>query len=737
MTAPLVAPYRGTEEHLADELRWLDTRLRVRTATFRQRLLTAQSPKALYVSHDEVDGLLGEGTSGPRSEAAADEIERLQRADRMHEESIAAKLARSADEGVYLALPHLAQLFSLSPFERRAVVICLAPELDRKYDRLYAYLQDDITRKLPSVDLVLDLLGDDRPERWAGRALLSGQSRLLRAGLLHEIGDPASPSGASDLARFLRLDPSVLNFLIGGPVESKLLDGLRADALPDASGHASDPETVHPGLVERLVRLVERSADLRAARRQPLTLYLHGPAGVGKRELALRVCERLGCQLLALDVIALLQRGADFERVLRAALREATLTQSVVYFQDAEPLFGEEARTQSAILARTAADYTSLIVLAGERHRGRPRAFRDTLFHAVGLPLPGPACREAVWRERLAPFSAPVAWAPELGRQFRLTPRQIGDAVTAATLDLMTHDDPASLALADLSRAARQQARHRLHELAVRIEPRVSWDGLILPPRQIAQLREICAQERFQHEVFDRWGFSRTIGGARGVSALFSGPPGTGKTLASEVIAGELQLDLYKVDLSGVVSKYIGETEKNLSRIFEEAESSNAILLFDEADALFGKRTKVSDAHDRYANIETSYLLQRIEAYDGIVVLTTNLRENMDEAFTRRLRFAVDFPFPDVTNRRAIWATLFPAEAPVDPGIDLDELARELKIAGGNIRNIVLNAAFLAAADGRAIAMTHLLHATRREFEKMGKLSGGVLERHANGLVTR
>ena len=207
---------------------------------------------------------------------------------------------------------------------------------------------------------------------------------------------------------------------------------------------------------------------------------------------------------------------------------------------------------------------------------------------------------------------------------------------------------------------------------------------------------------------------------------LFSGPPGTGKTLAIEVIAGELELDLYKIDLSGVVSKYIGETEKNLARIFEEAEAGNSILFFDEADALFGKRTEVSDAHDRYANIETSYLLQRMEGTDGVIVLATNLRENMDVAFARRIRFILDFPFPDEASRRRIWACHLPGKAPVDPELDIDYLARELKIAGGSIRNIVLNAAFLAADNGGQIKMEHVLHATRREFDKSGKNWGGL-----------
>jgi SpoVK/Ycf46/Vps4 family AAA+-type ATPase len=231
--------------------------------------------------------------------------------------------------------------------------------------------------------------------------------------------------------------------------------------------------------------------------------------------------------------------------------------------------------------------------------------------------------------------------------------------------------------------------------------------------------------------VFGEWGFDRKLSHGKGLSVLFAGPSGTGKTMAAEIMARELQLDLYKIDLSGVVSKYIGETEKNLARIFQEAESSNAILFFDEADALFGKRTKISDAHDRYANIETSYLLQKMEEYEGVVILATNLRENMDEAFTRRMRFIVEFPFPDAASRQQMWQTHFPREAPLSADIDYAWLAKQFQITGGNIKNIVLSAAFFAAGDGGAIGMEHVLYGARREFEKIGKLWNDRLFVHA------
>jgi SpoVK/Ycf46/Vps4 family AAA+-type ATPase len=247
-------------------------------------------------------------------------------------------------------------------------------------------------------------------------------------------------------------------------------------------------------------------------------------------------------------------------------------------------------------------------------------------------------------------------------------------------------------------------------------------DDIVLPPDQLMLLHEVVDTVRERPLVLRDWGVGRKLASSEGVTMLFSGEPGTGKTMAAEVMAAELGLDLYKIDLSTVVSKYIGETEKNLEKIFGEAQSSNSILFFDEADAIFGKRSEVKDAHDRYANLEISYLLQRMEMYDGVTILATNLRANLDEAFTRRLQFAVDFAFPDEEYRLRIWRTLMPEDVPREPDLDLALLARRFRLAGGNIRNILVGAAYLAAADGRRLGMRHLLHGTRRELQKMGRL---------------
>lgn len=315
----------------------------------------------------------------------------------------------------------------------------------------------------------------------------------------------------------------------------------------------------------------------------------------------------------------------------------------------------------------------------------------------------------------------------ELADRFCLTPDRIIQAIATSQnqtwwRSLQGHKHREMVDSADLFAAARAQSELYLGSTVRKVEPRQDWQHLVLPADQQTQLRELCNQAKYRHIVYETWGFDRRLSLGKGLTALFAGLPGTGKTMAAEVIAKELQLDLYKIDLSQVVSKYIGETEKNLDRVFTAAENANAILLFDEADALFGKRSEVKDAHDRYANLEVAYLLQKMEEYTGITILTTNFRQNLDEAFIRRIRFIISFPFLEEDDRLRIWQSMISPPMPLAPDVDLSQLAKQFKLAGGSIRNIALAAAFLAAADNEAIGMKHLLQATRREFQKTGRL---------------
>jgi SpoVK/Ycf46/Vps4 family AAA+-type ATPase len=332
--------------------------------------------------------------------------------------------------------------------------------------------------------------------------------------------------------------------------------------------------------------------------------------------------------------------------------------------------------------------------------------------------------RRRLWIEALPANSDDLDDAVDsVAAKFRLGVEGIRRAGEQAVVAARWRDPSSAVPSAiDLHAAARNQSTPILSGLARKITPHYRWDDLILPADALDQLQEISARVEHRYSVYESWGFERKLSLSRGVIALLAGNSGTGKTMAADVMANALGLDLYRIDLSAVVSKYIGETEKNLDAIFREAERSNAILFFDEADALFGKRSEVKDAHDRYANIETAYLLQRMEEYSGIVILATNLKMNLDEAFVRRLHFVVDFPMPDEPFRKRIWEGAIPPEAPLGEDIDWDFLARQFKVSGGNIKNAVVAGAFLAAGEGRPIEMSHLVRGMRREYQKLGRM---------------
>jgi SpoVK/Ycf46/Vps4 family AAA+-type ATPase len=409
--------------------------------------------------------------------------------------------------------------------------------------------------------------------------------------------------------------------------------------------------------------------------------------------------------------------------------RQQMLLNSVVYIDGFDHLSGAEGRTARLRLQRALAQSNGVTILSGDTNWVAEEAGSLDLFHIrVGTPAYTEA--RAWWKQELNGIDAALDRndLEQLTARFKLSPEQISRAVQSARMSArwqMTQTRKSRAeskpVLEDLFAAARKQASVNMDGLAKKIEPRYTWDEIVLPADSLAQLREICQQVIHRHRVMDEWGFDRKLSLGKGVTALFAGPSGTGKTMAAEIIANDLELDLYKIDLAGVVSKYIGETEKNLERIFTAAANANSILFFDEADALFGKRSEVHDAHDRYANIEISYLLQKMETYDGLAILATNLRQNLDESFVRRMAFTVHFPFPDEANRLLIWKGIWPSQIPLSQDLDLEYLARQFKLSGGNIKNVALASAYLASADGGEVTMEHILHATRREYQKMGK----------------
>jgi DNA-binding SARP family transcriptional activator/AAA+ superfamily predicted ATPase len=702
--------YGDSTQHLQAELARLDVLLGRQVGRARRsHREPADEFSALYVTDAEVDALLdappvdGEPGTEPETEA---ELDRLSA-------EIAERVAQSVRDGVSLRLVALAGLFDLHPVDVDVVVMCLAPEMDRRYERLYGYLHDDMTRRLLTVGLALDLVSADRAARTAARTRFAPSAPLVRHRLITLTEDSAAPTH-SLLGNTVRLDPRIAGFLLG---DDELAGRLRPYARIVPPAGTLDDLHFPAEFGASLARLSEHADD-------GLVVYCQGPYGVGKQSAASACSLRWNAPLLVVSTDLLAERPMEeFAALVALVGREARLQGAVMYWENIDALLGEQARPRLSLLLSMLGAHPGPAFLGGNTAWEPSDPPGGMTFVRLEFPAPGYTERLRLWESALDGTDRPALDLAAVSGKFRLSGGQIQDAAgTARNLAHARAPGAPRLTQDDLYAACRLQSNRKLAELAQRITPHYAWDDIVLPADRMEQLEEVANQVRYRALVYESWGFERKLANGRGLAVLFAGPSGTGKTMAADVLAHELGLDLYKIDLSTVVSKYIGETEKNLSRIFAEAATSNAVLFFDEADAMFGKRSQVRDAHDKYANLETSYLLQRMEQHEGVVVLATNLRKNLDDAFIRRLHVTIDFPVPGVEERRRIWEQVWPKEAPLDGSVDPDLLARQIDLPGGNIRNIALAGAFLAAADGGVVTMGHLLRATRREYQKMGKI---------------
>ncbi|MDA8219093.1 MAG: AAA family ATPase [Dehalococcoidales bacterium] len=700
-------PYASSREHLLDELGRIDLTLRAHIQRLVGRAGGQDDFRGLYVSHDEVADLVRAPLPGDEPSQGTESPEGLL--------ALAAKIRRRRAEStrVELRLDTLTHLFGLTPFDVDTLLLCLAPNLDLRYERLYAYLQDDVTKKRPSVDLALKVLYPDLESRLAARSRFTPEAPLLQHHLLELFEQPAH-SHPSLLGYFLRLDERISSYLLDqDDLDERLLSFCRL--LQPAGELSADSATVE---ISRKLASV-----LAAGVEPPRLVCLHGPEGMDKLGAAARVCAERRQPLLVVDGNGLLSGQGEAGTLVELVFREASLRGGAVAFVDYEAIVATAGPPWPRLLdLASERQFTTFLVGAEPWEPGAEAVAAVPL--GVPMPLPDTDGRCELWRAVLAPDELPAEDDLKgLAAKFRFGARQVANAHASARNRALWRD-PAQprVDLDDLYAACRAQSSRRVGAVAQKVRIVHDWDDLVLPEDQLATLREICDQARYRDVVYETWGFGQKQSLGRGLIVLFAGPSGTGKTLAAEILAGELGLDLYKIDLATVVSKYIGETEKNLDRVFREAENCNAVLFFDEADALFGKRSEVRDSHDRYANIEIAYLLQKMEEYDGTAILATNLRQNLDDAFVRRMHFVIEFPFPEEDHRFRIWRRAFPALTPLGADADLKFLARQFKVPGGNIRNIALAASFLAAAEGRPVHMEHLIWATKREFQKMGKL---------------
>ena len=585
------------------------------------------------------------------------------------------------------ALEVLSETFGLSPFERDLLLLCAGTELDASIAALCASAHGEVARASATFGLALAALPDPH---WS--ALVPAAP--LRRWRLVEIGHGTALTDSP-----LRIDERVLHYLAGVQHLDERLADLVEPLVPPGELPASQG-----AVVAELLRSWTGSGGTG----WPL-IQLCGPDTEASRGVAAAACARRGLVLHGLPADAVPAALADQETLRRLWERESLLGGSALLV-DAAAVDAAHLASLGRFLDRVGGP----VLLAVEeplRTLRRPALLLD-------VRRPTAAEQHALWAEALGPLAARAnGQIAVVVAQFDLSATVIRAAAAQVGADRGV--EPAERLGELIWNACRRQARPRLDDLAQRISPAATWRDLVLPEASLLLLHEVVAHVRQRTRVYDTWGFSRKGSRGLGITALFSGGSGTGKTMAAEVLANELRLDLYRIDLSAVVSKYIGETEKNLRRVFDAAEEGGAILFFDEADALFGKRSEVRDSHDRYANIEVSYLLQRMEAYRGLAILATNLKSALDTAFLRRIRFVVEFPFPDASQRAEIWRHIFPADTPV-VDLDTEQLAR-LNVAGGSIRNIALNAAFLAAEAGEAVRMAHLLRAARGEYSKLEK----------------
>jgi SpoVK/Ycf46/Vps4 family AAA+-type ATPase len=582
------------------------------------------------------------------------------------------------------ALHRLESVFALSPFERDVLLLCAGASLETRFLSACAAEHHDPAASWPTFGLALSVLSEPH---WSAIS----RTRPLRYWRLIDVGD------APLLHAALRIDERILQFLIGVPAVDERLEAL----VHPIDLNAANRSSTRPGVIQMAVNHWTQ----RAIANEPILLV--GNHSSTRQTAFIEICREMNlrpCSIHAADIPATPIERAQFARLWT---REFALGGNALLIKADD---SDNHRNLATLLNNLDAPVAIEVQPGSATER-----LNGLRLHLTAMSTPD---RKRLWAKHLGPVAQQMnGHLDRIVEQFQFDEPGIQISATAAREEIEAKEtvDPSRV----IWHICRQHARRSLENLVQRLEPRGAWDDLVLPPQQIEMLRQIVIHVRRRAVVNERWGFGARYERGLGLSVLFTGTSGTGKTMAAELIAGELDLDLYRIDLASVVSKYIGETEKNLRKIFDAAEESGAILLFDEADALFGKRSEVRDSHDRYANLEVSYLLQRIESYRGVAILTTNMQHALDQAFMRRIRFIVQFPFPDVASRARIWQRVFPSATPVGP-VDFERLA-QLNVSGGVIRNIAMHAAFLAADDQAEIGMKHLLAASRTEYSKMDK----------------
>jgi len=694
------APFSHPGEHLLAELAWV--RALVKDSLEHAGRLGVETLKLdrlrLALTDEDAHRLLFPPAQVPRPPGES-ALERL-RLDR--------RIAATREAGITLPLVDVWDVFALDDLSRQVLVLALAAELDEDIRKLYGYLWNDLSRRYATIEFLLGLLQPALMGKLVNARVFFRDSPLVRHRLIEGL-----PADVPYLTREVRLAHSLVARAIGGTELDPRLDLCARVTRP-----LDNPATLV--LDQHLSRSIHESFQQIGVGHGAVVVLL-GASGTGKSEL---VRQRLGPRI-EVDVPSLVRPMEQAEDRIRALARDARCLGMPIVIDLADSEQDDPALTAAyRQLARVASEHSHGAVVTG---RDEASWFIGHLETAVIHRLPFPTNQEriAIWYQAFARNGA-INVDPEVLTVASRYPLA-GGAIERAAIAVVARVGPEKARLGDLrlepvTEACRSQLTPRLQGIAQRIVTTFVWDDLILPTNEVENLREIVAYARFRPQVFDQWGYGRILPYGRGLSVLFAGPPGTGKTMAAGIIGSELGMEVFRIDLSRTVSKYIGETEKNLGRIFDEAARSQSILLFDEADSLFAKRTEVKSSVDRYANLEVNFLLQRMEDFDGVTILTTNFEGSIDEAFRRRIRFRINFPAPDVPTRAQLWSKMVPKEAKVDEKLDFEQLAKDFELSGGYIKNAAVRAAFFAIQKGEGLKMKHFRKAARLEILKLGRV---------------
>jgi hypothetical protein len=619
-------------------------------------------------------------------------------------------------------LEWLKKEYNLTDFDIELIFIALAPELDLRYERLYAYLQDDVTRKRPTVDLALHLLCESPIEKFDRRAHFSSDSSLLKHGILKLVCD-SQVLFPPLLAQSFQIDEQIVRFLLDQT-------GLDSRLAPFCDFIYPTQEIPPSSLSVEKWKQTSALVNMAKLEGNNLFLYLRGRNGIGKTETTRQLINHVAVSALVCDLALLLQYHPtikSFAEHLAIVFRDATILHFLIVLKNISKLSNEnDARLQQVFdhLRR----HSGIVILQSEEPLS-PDCHPPLGFVEVTFPLPNYEQRREAWTQALSShqIELPLIDQEQLANRYQLTSKQIEEAVSSVSpYCVVDHDDSeedhtvSQSILERLYISARAQTGYELAKLTQKITPCYRWCDIELAEDATNQLHELCQRVIHRHTVFEEWGFDKNTPRGLGVSALFNGPPGVGKTMAAEVVCCELGVDLYKIDLSRVVSKWVGETEKNLDAIFQAAEFSHVCLFFDECDSLFGKRSNVNQAQDRFANQEISYLLQRIEEFEGLAILATNFKEQMDQAFMRRLTFSIHFSKPNAEQRLEIWKNCLPAAPRMANDLDVHYFAEKFKLSGSNIKNIVLTASIFAVENNSLLTKETIERALKREYQKIG-----------------